>query len=141
MVKKVAATPLSSIARVVDNLQAQTNDRTNAPSIHAVREAVNNNWLSIYPIGSIYMSVNNVNPSEIFGVLGSRLKTSFYLPAVILITMGLRAVVLLTAIRLRARLEIISLRLTRSPRIIIVYLQRAYKTVAALGVRAYKVRD
>lgn len=36
--KKVAATPLTSIARVVDSLQAQTNDRTNAPSIRAVNE-------------------------------------------------------------------------------------------------------
>lgn len=37
--KKVAATPLTTIARVVDSLSATTNDRTNAPSIRAVREA------------------------------------------------------------------------------------------------------
>lgn len=77
--KKVAATPLTTIARVVDNLNTQTNDRTNAPSIHAVREAVNNNWLSIYPIGSIYMSVNNVNPSEIFGGTWQQIKDKFLL--------------------------------------------------------------
>jgi cytochrome c5 len=77
--KKVAATPLTTIARVVDDLNAQTNDRTNAPSIHAVREAVNNNWLSIYPIGSIYMSVNNVNPSEIFGGTWQQIKDKFLL--------------------------------------------------------------
>jgi hypothetical protein len=77
--KKVASTPLTTIARVVDNLNAQTNDRTNAPSIHAVREAVNNNWLSIYPIGSIYMSVNNVNPSEIFGGTWQQIKDKFLL--------------------------------------------------------------
>jgi microcystin-dependent protein len=77
--KKVAATPLTTIARVVDSLQAQTNDRTNAPSIHAVREAVNNNWLSIYPVGSIYMSVNNVNPSTIFGGTWEQIKDKFLL--------------------------------------------------------------
>lgn len=77
--KKVAATPLTTIAKVVDSLNAQTNDRTNAPSIHAVREAVNNNWLSIYPIGSIYMSVNNVNPSTIFGGTWEQIKDRFLL--------------------------------------------------------------
>lgn len=77
--KKVAATPLTSIARVIDNLNAQTNDRTNAPSIHAVREAVNNNWLSIYPVGSIYMSVNNVNPSTVFGGTWEQIKDKFLL--------------------------------------------------------------
>ena len=77
--KKVAATPLTSIARVVDNLQEQTNDRANAPSIHAVREAVNNNWLSIYPVGSIYMSVNNVDPSTVFGGTWQQIKDRFLL--------------------------------------------------------------
>lgn len=77
--KKVAATPLTTIARVVDNLNVQTNDRTNAPSIHAVREAVNNNWLSIYPIGSIYMNVNNVNPSTIFGGTWVKIEGKFLL--------------------------------------------------------------
>lgn len=77
--KKVAATPLTTIARVVDNLNVQTNDRANAPSIHAVREAVNNNWLSIYPVGSVYMSVNNVNPSTIFGGTWTQIKDRFLL--------------------------------------------------------------
>lgn len=77
--KKVAATPLTTIARVVDSLSATTNDRTNAPSIHAVREAVNNNWLSIYPIGSIYMSVNEVDPSTIFGGTWQQIKDKFLL--------------------------------------------------------------
>lgn len=35
--KKVAETPLTVVAKVIDSLQAQANDRTNAPSIHAVR--------------------------------------------------------------------------------------------------------
>lgn len=77
--KKVAATPLTTIARVVDSLSTTTNDRTNAPSIHAVREAVSNNWLSIYPVGSIYMSVNNVNPSTIFGGTWEQIKDKFLL--------------------------------------------------------------
>lgn len=77
--KKVAATPLTSIARVIDSLDPITNDRANAPSIHAVREAVNNNWLTIYPVGSIYMSVNNVNPSTIFGGTWQQIKDRFLL--------------------------------------------------------------
>lgn len=79
--KKVAATPLTSIARVVDSLQNQTNDRTNAPSIRAVNEAINNNWLTVYPIGSIYMCVNDINPSEIFGGTWVQIKDRFLLAA------------------------------------------------------------
>ena len=77
--RKVAATPLTSIARVIDSLDHITNDRTNAPSIHAVREAVGKNWLNIYPIGSIYMSVNNVDPSTIFGGTWQQIKDRFLL--------------------------------------------------------------
>lgn len=77
--KKVGATPLTAIARVVDSLSATTNDRTNAPSIHAVNEAINNNWLTIYPIGSIYMSVNNNDPSLIFGGTWQQIKDKFLL--------------------------------------------------------------
>lgn len=77
--KKVAATPLTSIAKVIDSIEASTNDRANAPSIHAVREAIGNNWLSIYPIGSIYMSVNNVDPSTIFGGTWRQIKDRFLL--------------------------------------------------------------
>jgi len=79
--KKVAATPLTSIARVVDSLQNQTNDRTNAPSIRAVNEAINKNWLTIYPIGSIYMCVNDINPSEVFGGTWVQIKDRFLLAA------------------------------------------------------------
>lgn len=77
--KKVAATPLTSIAKVIDSLDASTNDRANAPSIRAVREAVAQNWLSVYPIGSIYMSVNNVDPSTIFGGTWQQIKDKFLL--------------------------------------------------------------
>ena len=77
--KKVAATPLTTIARVVDSLQTQTNDRTNAPSIRAVNDAINNKWETIYPVGSIYMSVNNVNPSTVFGGTWQQIKDKFLL--------------------------------------------------------------
>lgn len=77
--KKVAATPLTAIAKVIDTLEVQTNNRTNAPSIRAVNEAINNNWLSIYPIGSIYMSVNNVDPSTVFGGTWQQIKDRFLL--------------------------------------------------------------
>lgn len=79
--KKVAATPLTSIARVIDSLQLQTNDRINAPSIRAVNEAINKNWLTIYPIGSIYMCVNDINPSEVFGGTWVQIKDRFLLAA------------------------------------------------------------
>ena len=77
--KKVSTTPLTSIAKVIDSLQESTNDRVNAPSIRSVREAVSNNWLSIYPIGSIYMSVNNVDPSTVFGGTWQQIKDRFLL--------------------------------------------------------------
>ena len=79
--KKVAATPLTSIARVVDSLSNTTNGRTNAPSIRAVNEAINKNWLTIYPIGSIYMCVNDINPSKIFGGTWVQIKDRFLLAA------------------------------------------------------------
>lgn len=77
--KKVAATPLTSIARVVDSLKTQTNDRTNAPSIRAVNDAIAEQWQAIYPIGSIYMSINNVDPSEVFGGTWQQIKDTFLL--------------------------------------------------------------
>lgn len=39
-IKKVAATPLGAIAKVIDSLTSGVNERTNAPSIHAVNEAL-----------------------------------------------------------------------------------------------------
>ncbi len=77
--KKVAATPLTSIANVIDSLSETTNDRTNAPSIRAVRDAVGDKWETIYPVGSIYMSVNNVNPSTVFGGTWQQIKDKFLL--------------------------------------------------------------
>ena len=65
-IKKVAATPLTTIAKVIDSLSGIT-DRANAPSIHAVNEGLNNVWQKVYPIGSIYYCTNNNDPSVVFG--------------------------------------------------------------------------
>lgn len=79
--KKVSVTPLTSIARVIDNISEQTNDRTNAPSIHAVREAIQSVTIEAYPIGSIYMSVNEVDPADIFGGIWEKIENKFLLGA------------------------------------------------------------
>lgn len=79
--KKVAATPLTSIARVIDSLSSTTNDRTNAPSINAVNAALNNLWEKIYPVGSIYMTVNNIDPTLIFGGTWERVEDTFLMAA------------------------------------------------------------
>ena len=39
-IKKVATTPLGAIAKVIDSLTSGVNERSNAPSIHAVNEAL-----------------------------------------------------------------------------------------------------
>lgn len=79
--KKVAATPLTTIARVVDSLQNQTNDRTNAPSINAVNEAITNIWATIYPVGSIYITTDTVDPATRFGGTWTQLKQKFLIAA------------------------------------------------------------
>lgn len=77
--KKISMTPLDSIAKVIDNLSQQTNDRTNAPSIRVVREAIQENWLTVYPVGSVYININDVNPSELFGGTWQQIKDRFLL--------------------------------------------------------------
>lgn len=77
--KKVAATPLERVAKVIDSMAAQINDRFNAPSIHAVREYVNENMLTIYPVGSIYLSANPDDPGLVFGGTWERIKDRFLL--------------------------------------------------------------
>lgn len=42
---------------------------------------LNENFNNIYPIGSIYMSVNSVNPSTVFGGTWEQIKDTFLLAA------------------------------------------------------------
>lgn len=78
-IKKVATTPIDAVAKVIDTLQTQTNERLNAPSIRAVRDGLADKWQDIYPIGSIYMSVNDTNPSLVFGGTWQQIKDRFLL--------------------------------------------------------------
>lgn len=79
-IKKVATTPLDTIAKVIDNLTQETNNRTNAPSIRAVNEGLANKWEDIYPIGSIYLTVNpEFDPSVTFGGTWIQIKDRFLL--------------------------------------------------------------
>lgn len=78
-IKKVATTPLNTSAKVVDSIAQQVNERTNAPSIHAVREAIQNVTIEAYPIGSIYMSVNEVDPTDLFGGIWEKIENKFLL--------------------------------------------------------------
>lgn len=80
-IKKVATTPLDNKAQVVDDINQTTDNRTNAPSIRAVKDSINDIWGQIYPIGSIYLSVNNVNPSTMFGGTWVQIKDKFLLAA------------------------------------------------------------
>ena len=57
-IKKVAETPLTSIAKVIDSLQQTPNERRNAPSIRAVREGIQQAAsTAMYPVGSVYVSI------------------------------------------------------------------------------------
>lgn len=79
-IKKVATTPLDTIAKVIDNLTQETNNRTNAPSIRAVNEGLANKWADIYPIGSIYLTVDpTFDPSVTFGGTWEQIKDRFLL--------------------------------------------------------------
>lgn len=79
-IKKVATTPLDTLAKVIDNLTQETNNRTNAPSIRAVNEGLANKWADIYPIGSIYLTVDpTFDPSVTFGGTWAQIKDRFLL--------------------------------------------------------------
>ena len=86
-IKKVATTPLDTIARVIDALTA-TNAHTNAPSIYAVKQAVdqlqdniNNYWETVYPVGALYISASSTSPSTLFGGTWTQIKEKFLLSA------------------------------------------------------------
>ena len=61
-IKKVSSTPLDDTAKVIDTLDTQENDRKNAPSIHAVREAMDAFLSAMYPVGSIYLTISDATP-------------------------------------------------------------------------------
>lgn len=68
LIKKIS-TSLASTGEIIDSLQS--NSSTNAPSIRAVNESLSDNFYKIlnyaHPIGSIYISINDANPSALFG--------------------------------------------------------------------------
>ena len=78
-IKKVATTPISDGGKVVNDIAQTVNDTVNAPSIKATRDAIANMWQVAYPIGSVYMSVADVNPDTIFGGTWDRIQNRFLL--------------------------------------------------------------
>ena len=79
-IKKIAETPLTTIAKVIDSLAATPNDRKNAPSIHAVREGLQDVASGMmYPVGSIYMSMLDVDPHELFGGTWNKIEGRYLL--------------------------------------------------------------
>ena len=77
-IKKVLETPIETKGNIIDALGGTKDERTNAPSIRAVKEDVFN---LIYPVGSIYMSVNNVSPATLFGGEWESLENRFLVGA------------------------------------------------------------
>ena len=80
-IKKLGGVPLTNVAKVIDSLVTSTNVHTNAPSINAVNNALGEVWETVYPVGSIYMNVSNIDPSVIFGGTWVRIKDRFLLSA------------------------------------------------------------
>ena len=77
-IRKVLETPIETKGKIIDALGGTKDERANAPSIRAVKEDVFN---LIYPVGSIYMSVNNVSPATLFGGEWESLENRFLVGA------------------------------------------------------------
>ena len=80
-IKKVAETPLNEEANVVDSLASGDDPIRNAPSIRAVKEAIKAAWQMIYPVGSIYITMDTVDPAVRFGGTWEQLKQKFLIAA------------------------------------------------------------
>lgn len=80
-IKKVAETPLNVEANVVDSLQSGGDPYRNAPSINAVKEAIAAIWATIYPVGSIYITTDTVDPAVRFGGTWTQIKQKFLIAA------------------------------------------------------------
>lgn len=80
-IKKVAETPLNLEANVVDSLISGSDPYRNAPSINAVKEAIAAVWATIYPVGSIYITTDTVDPAVRFGGTWTQLKQKFLIAA------------------------------------------------------------
>ena len=80
-IKKVAETPLNLEANVVDSLISGSDPYRNAPSINAVKEAIAAVWATIYPVGSIYITTDTVDPAVRFGGTWAQLKQKFLIAA------------------------------------------------------------
>ena len=80
LIKKTGETLYPPVAgKVIDTLDTSANTHTNAPSINAVKKALSQIWRSIYPIGSVYIAVNNIDPSVVFGGTWVKIKDRFLL--------------------------------------------------------------
>ena len=77
-IRKVLETPIETKGKIIDALGGTKDERANAPSIRAVKEDVFN---LIYPVGSIYMSANNVSPATLFGGEWESLENRFLVGA------------------------------------------------------------
>lgn len=60
---------------------ADNNISANASNISAIQKALNQVWSTVYPVGSIYMSVNSTSPATLFGGTWERIKDTFLLAA------------------------------------------------------------
>lgn len=69
---------LPIVAHVVNSLTA-SNPTVNAPSVQAVKNALSDYWLQIYPVGSVYINTTNIDPSEVFGGTWQPIKDKFLL--------------------------------------------------------------